>query len=161
MRPFHEEDAMNVAELLTRDAADLVEEATDSVLRRHLGHYAAQGRDEVRGHVAALYDRLVACVASKDATAMIEHARAVAEARFASGFDLQEVQTAINVIEEAVWKRILAKLPPEELANAIGLVSTVLGMGKDALARSYVSLATRSHAPSLDLKALFRGTVGV
>lgn len=151
---------MNVAELLTRDATDLIEGATDTVLRARLGHYAARGRDEVRRYVADLYDRLVTCVASKDATAMIEHARAVAEARFAAGFDLQEVQTAINVIEETVWKRILAELPPDEFATAIGLVSTVLGMGKDALARTYVSLATSSRAPSLDLKALFRGTAG-
>lgn len=151
---------MNVAELLTRDATDLIEGATDTVLRARLGHYAARGRDEVRRYVADLYDRLVTCVASKDATAMIEHARAIAEARFAAGFDLQEVQTAINVIEETVWKRILAELPPDEFATAIGLVSTVLGMGKDALARTYVSLATSSRAPSLDLKALFRGTAG-
>jgi hypothetical protein len=151
---------VNVAELLTRDATDLIEGATDTVLRARLGHYAARGRDEVRRYVADLYDRLVTCVASKDATAMIEHARAIAEARFAAGFDLQEVQTAINVIEETVWKRILAELPPDEFATAIGLVSTVLGMGKDALARTYVSLATSSRAPSLDLKALFRGTAG-
>jgi hypothetical protein len=152
---------VSVAELLARDAAELIDEATDAVLRRHLGHYAASGRDEVRGHIASLYGRLVECVASKDATAMIAHARSIAEARFASGFDLQEVQTAINVIEETVWKRILAELPPDAFAHAIGLASTVLGMGKDELARTYVSLASRSHAPSLDLKALFRGTVGV
>lgn len=152
---------MNVVELLTRDSTELIEGATDTVLRARLGHYAARGRDEVRGYVAKLYGLLVACVGSKDATAMIEHARAIAGERYAAGFDLQEVQTAINVIEEAVWKRILAELPPAEFARSIGLVSTVLGMAKDVLARSYVSLATSTHAPSLDLKALFEGTEGV
>jgi hypothetical protein len=151
---------VNVAELLTRSADDLIEEATDAVLRARLGHYLAEGRDEVRGQIASLYGRLLVCMASNDATPMIEHTRAIAEARFDAGFDLQEVQTAINVIEEAVWRRILAELPTEEFAGAIGRVSAVLGMGKDALARSYVSLASRAHAPSLDMKALFRGTVG-
>jgi hypothetical protein len=37
-------------------------------------------------------------------------------------------------------------------------MSTVLGAGKDALARTYVSLAGHRHVTSLDLSALFRGT---
>jgi len=34
---------------------------------------------------------------------------------------------------------------------------TILGSGKDALARTWVSLATSQHVPSLDLTALFEG----
>jgi hypothetical protein len=34
----------------------------------------------------------------------------------------------------------------------------VVGAGKDALAREYVSMASHRHVPSLDLSALFRGT---
>jgi hypothetical protein len=45
--------------------------------------------------------------------------------------------------------------------QTLGVVSTILGAGKDALAREYVSLATNAHAPSLDLRALFAGTDGV
>ena len=37
-------------------------------------------------------------------------------------------------------------------------IGTVLGAGKDALARRYVSLASGARAPSLDLAALFSGT---
>jgi hypothetical protein len=43
----------------------------------------------------------------------------------------------------------------------LGLVSTILGAAKDALAREYVSLATHRHAGSLDLRALFAGIAGV
>jgi hypothetical protein len=38
------------------------------------------------------------------------------------------------------------------------LLTTVLGVGKDALARTYVSLASHEHVSSLDLRALFEGT---
>ena len=62
--------------------------------------------------------------------------------------------------EPRIWKRVLEELPPEELAGALGTIGTILGMGKDALARSYVSLASRKEAPSLDLRAVFKGTVG-
>ena len=39
-----------------------------------------------------------------------------------------------------------------------GLVSTALGIGKDGLARGFVARATKTKAPSLDLRALFSGT---
>jgi hypothetical protein len=91
---------------------------------------------------------------------MLSYAEQVAEERFNAGYDLSEVQTAFNTLEEATWSRVFAELEPAEFAQALGLVSTVLGAAKDALARTYVSLATNAHAPSLDLHALFEGTEG-
>ena len=70
------------------------------------------------------------------------------------------VQTGFNALEAATWGRILTGLEPTQLAEALGLVSTVFGAAKDALGRRYVSLATKTHAPSLDLRALFAGTDG-
>ena len=43
------------------------------------------------------------------------------------------------------------------LASLLGLVSTILGAAKDAVARRYISLAAHTHARSLDLRALFTG----
>ena len=63
--------------------------------------------------------------------------------------------SSLNVLEQAIWRRVVADVAPEDLAEAIGLVGTILGHGKDALARRYVSLASQRHVPSLDLTALF------
>ncbi len=49
-------------------------------------------------------------------------------------------------------------LPAKSFALGIGLIGTVLAAGKDALARAYVSHATRPHVPTLDLSRLFAGT---
>ena len=57
-----------------------------------------------------------------------------------------------------MWRRVVAGVPSGELAEALGLLTTVLGVGKDALARAYVSLASHEHVSSLDLRALFEGT---
>ena len=57
---------------------------------------------------------------------------------------------AVSYTHLDVYKR-------QELARALGLVSTVLGAAKDSLARAYVSLASQTKAPSLDLSALFKG----
>jgi len=69
---------------------------------------------------------------------VITYAGKLADKRFEAGYDLGEVQTAFNALEEASWQRALADLDPSELADALGLVGTLLGAGKDALARRYV-----------------------
>jgi hypothetical protein len=85
------------------------------------------------------------------------YAEKVARERFEDGYDVSEVQAAFNVLEQAMWRRVVDATAPAELAEAVGLLSTVLGFGKDTLARTYVSLASRRHVPSLDLSALFAG----
>jgi hypothetical protein len=108
----------------------------------------------------ALYALSARAVKEKNLGPMIAHAETIARERFEAGFDLSEVQTAFNVLEEAIWMHILKNLPPDELAEALGLVSTVLGAGKDMLARTYVTLASKTKAPSLNLHSLFGGTEG-
>ncbi len=67
------------------------------------------------------------------------------------------MQTAFNVLEETIWRVVIARLPADELLESAGLIGTVLGAGKDSLARTWVALATSTHVPSLDLTALFEG----
>ena len=89
---------------------------------------------------------------------MVQYTERIARQRYLSGFELFEVQTAFNVLEEVIWKRILSDMEPKDIVEAIGYISTILGAGKDTLARTYVSLAARGKAPAVDLKALFAGT---
>jgi hypothetical protein len=60
-------------------------------------------------------------------------------------------------LEEAIWRVVIAQQPAQDLLESSGLIGTVLGAGKDALARQWVSLATKQHVTSLDLSALFQG----
>ncbi|MEZ4762804.1 MAG: hypothetical protein R3C26_06250 [Calditrichia bacterium] len=41
----------------------------------------------------------------------------------------------------------------------VGLISTILGVGKDTPARTYVSLVSNKNTPFVDYKALFEGCV--
>ena len=147
----------DTVELLERERAAIVAAAGDALARAHARHYDSAGTEETTRRLDALYDRLLEALASHDLRAVTRHAEEVAEERFEAGYDLSEVQTAFNVLEEAIWTRALAVVEPTALAETLGLVTTVLGAGKDALARCYVSLAAGAHAPSLDLRALFGG----
>ena len=149
-----------VVELLSTSRSQIVDDAETALLRAHSRHYRSAGPETVRERLEALYDHMLRAVEERDLGALLGYAERIAEERFNAGYDLAEVQTAFNALEEATWSRVFAELDPAQLAAALGLVSTVLGAAKDALARRYVSLATNAHAPSLDLQALFAGTEG-
>lgn len=151
---------MNLHSFLRESRAEILEEALAAVKRARLEHYEKAGTDLVRQRLDDLFALVVTAVADRNLAPMVAHSNAVALERFEGGVDLAEVQTAFNVLEEAVWLRILKHVPSADQAEALGLVGTVLGAGKDALARKYVSLATQTRTPSLDLHALFSGTEG-
>ena len=149
---------MNLTEMLTGQGHDIVSEAAEAMSRAHLKHYEqiADPRDNLK----ILYELTVECVTTKHLAPITAHAEKIAKERYNAGFDLQEVQMAINVLEEAIWKHIIKEIAPSELAQALGLVSTVVGASKDTLARTYVSLASKTKSPSLNLKAMFKGSEG-
>ncbi len=147
--------------LLKDEEAPLLEEAREAVERTRMRRYEESGRAVTAEWLKALHALVIQAVGTRHLEGIVDHAREVARERYAAGFELSEVQTAFNVLEEAIWHRILRTIPPDQQATALGLVSTVLGAGKDTLARTYVSLASSTHAPSLNLQALFKGTDGV
>jgi hypothetical protein len=142
--------------------ARLLESARDEILAgaaataARTPHYAAAGDVETMARLDVLFDTLVDGVTRGDLTEVLLYARRLAAARFSAGYDLAEVQVAINALEEAAWRRIFAAASADELAESLRLVSTVLGAAKDVLAQTYVSLA--SGRPQVDVAALFAGT---
>lgn len=152
------EGAVSLETILQESREAILDEAVESVRRAHLEHYDHAGPELIRERLDTLLGIVIEAVLKRNLEAIVSHARAVAVERFEAGVDLYQVQTAFNVLEEVLWYRILKALPPGEQAEALGLVGTVLGNGKDVLARKYVSLATQTQTPSLNLQALFSGS---
>lgn len=148
---------MDLTTLLAERADDVLDDAVAAMQRAHLRHYERLGEEAVRARLQALYDATHASVRTRNLDPVRSLADRIARERHPGGFELGEVQTAFNVLEESLWHRITAELAPEQLAEALGLVATALGAGKDQLARTYVALATDTHVPALDLSALFGG----
>jgi hypothetical protein len=148
------------ASFLERRRSEIVGDAEAALARTHSRHYESAGPEAVHARLELLYDHVLEVLERRDLAPALAYGERIAEERFSAGYDLAEVQTAFNALEEATWKHVFAELEPAEYADALGLVSTILGATKDALARRYVSLATDTHTPSLDLQALFAGTEG-
>jgi hypothetical protein len=141
-----------------RGAQDVIlEEASAGLKRAELTHYDSAGREESRVRLDRLFGLVLEGLTDHTLEPIRAYADTIARERFSAGFDIAEVQTAFNVLEEAIWHCVIARAPKEDLVDATGLIGTVLGAGKDALACTWVSLATHRHVPSLDLSALFEG----
>ncbi len=148
---------MELSEVFQSWEEDLVDEAVTELRHARLQHYIADGDSVTRLRVGRFINRAFECFAIRRADPMIEHAEQIARERFSAGYDLFEVQTAINVIEEALWKRILSSVEPEELAHALGMVNAIFGMSKDVLARTYVSLTTNQETPRKEIDEILDG----
>jgi hypothetical protein len=151
---------MTLSQLLKNHEKEILATAQQSVRRAHLTHYEKVGDEATYQRLQSLYRLTAEAIVDRSLESMIAYSKKIARERYEAGFDLSEVQTAFNVFEEAIWIEILKSVAPAKLAEALGLVGTALGAGKDALAREYVSLASKTKAPSLNLQSLFSGTPG-
>jgi hypothetical protein len=148
---------MKINEILLDNQTEIINDAFAALERSHLKHYTSSRADENWQRLAALFDLTLKAVKSKSLTEMVNYSEKIATERYESGFDLHEVHTAYNVLEEAIWNTIIKKGEPKDLAEYLGLVSTVLGTGKESLAVCYVSLAGKKKIKSLNLSELFKG----
>ena len=129
------------------EKAEHILDATVAELRRaSLEHYQRESPEIARERLSTLLRLTMRCLRERRAEPIIEYADRIGHERHAAGYDLFEVQIALNVLEEALWQRVLATVGPEDVARALGLVSSILGMGKDALARTYVALVAEDGA---------------
>lgn len=149
---------MNLPELLHQQGPSILSSAMESMQKVHARHYDQAGKEHVHQRLKALFTLMVRGIKDRNLTPMVNHAEAIAVERYGAGYDLWEVQAAFNALEESIWTHILRELPGSEYAEALGLISTILGAGKDALARRYVALAMKGNTATFNLQSLFSGT---
>lgn len=139
--------AQEWAALLRERSSALVEEASTMMTEARLEHYAAAGLPTVRQRLATLLEVALTCLEAGEADQIIAHMTRIGRERFSAGYDLHEVQTSANVMEEALWRRIPTLVAPADVPRALGMVSSLFSAGKDALAQTYVSLAAGAAVP--------------
>lgn len=131
---------MTLTELMEKSREMVVNESIEEMNRARLKHYAMGGPEITKQKMETLYDLVYQSVKAKNLIPIVTYIEKIAGQRFESGFELQEVQTAINVLEESIWRRILEEIPKDEQPKALTLVSSIIGSGKDTLARTWVTL---------------------
>jgi hypothetical protein len=138
--PQVEELVMDLKQLLRIKSPQILACAADALARARLKGYERAGPETTHLRLRALYNRLARCVEARSASGLVRYTEDIARSRFYHGVELTEVQTAFNALEEAIWWEMRAAMTPVEFMRAVGLLSTILGLSKDALARAYVRL---------------------
>jgi hypothetical protein len=147
----------NLIQILKEKNNEVIVEATEAIKHSHSRHNGSERLEKTEQLLKRLYALTLQSVEEKNVAPMIEYVEKIPRERFSHGYDIYELQFAFNILEEAIWNRILRELSPIAFAKALGMISTVLGIGKDTMARSYVSLASKKMTPYIDYKILFEG----
>ena len=146
---------MDLNTILEKEFNEIVDCALASLNRTQLESYHQSPEAENQERFEKLLRLLQQGVKEKCLQPMKEYSTTVAKERFNSGYDLQEVFTAYNVLEEEIWKRVNTKVDSDQIGRSLGLISTVLGAGKESLGVTYVSLATKTKTKTLNLAEAF------
>jgi hypothetical protein len=152
---------MNIITLLEKNIDNVVDKSCSQICEVKLKGYTKSGSLMTRQKLTNLYKKVIECSKKKELIPMLQYTEKIAKERFASGYDLHEVQTAINSLEENIWQLIFKNIKPEKLAESLGLVSSILGAGKDNLARNYVALATKTKVSTINLQSLLSGSESI
>jgi hypothetical protein len=143
---------METAEYLLSNRKEILEDALSMLLQTRLKHYDLSEEAVNRERLEALFDLAIECAKSKSLVPIIEYSETIARERHKNGFDFHEVHSAYNVLEEASWQNIIKGISDSaKLADALGVISTVLGTGKEALASTYINLSVKIKKTDFDL----------
>jgi methylmalonyl-CoA decarboxylase len=118
-----------------------VDEAVAALERNDQAHHRAASAGERRRYVRDLFGLVVQCVREGGTEPVMASSQQVAADRFVAGFDIAEIQEEFSVLEEVLWRLVADTLAGDQQIEAQRLVSTTLGAGRDAAARTYVALA--------------------
>lgn len=147
---------MDLNDLLEKQGSQIVAEAADALARTMAPVYGNGDAEVIGERMGTLFQLVKESIETRNLVPIVEYAQSIARERAGEGRTLQEMQSAFNILEEVIWRKITSDLSPENYAEAFGMVSTVLGAAKEALALEFVSLATDRRIRSIDFGALFR-----
>lgn len=96
---------MELHKFLEENKSHILNEAAEALHRAQLKSYSLSSIEQNKDRLEKLFDYSVICVKSKNLVGMTEYADKIAKERFNAGFDLHEVHTVFNVLEETIWKK--------------------------------------------------------
>jgi len=136
------------ASAVLADAEDqVIDEAVTVLAQRDLARRSPRP-DARRRDVRQLFHLVLRCMRAGRAEPIVRPSERIAMHCYAAGIDLAEVEEALSVLAEVLWRGLTGTLAGDQLVQALGLLNAIAGTAKDAMARIYVSLAIRDrHGP--------------
>jgi methylmalonyl-CoA decarboxylase len=134
---------VDVSAVLASAEDQVVDEAVAALARGDQAGHRPSSPDDHRRNVRQLFGLILHCVQQGRPEPIIKPSGQIAVYCFAAGVDLDEAQGELNVLAHVLWRHVAGSLAGEELVRALELVNAIVGAAKDALARTYVALASQ------------------
>ncbi|MCI0448357.1 MAG: hypothetical protein L0Y79_01050 [Chlorobi bacterium] len=132
---------MTLLELLYYKPDLILLDSTNCLVRAQLQHYKPLSPELIRFRFLKLFQALVKCVETNSFNGIIKFMDKVSDERYELGFEIHEVQTAINILEECLWKKILKFVDDDKQISAMKQVTRILCNAKMELAGRYALLS--------------------
>jgi methylmalonyl-CoA decarboxylase len=133
------------ASAVLADAEDRIIDEAVAVLAQRDQERRSSRPDEHRRDVRQLFHLVLRSMHAGRAEQIIRPSEQIAAHCYAAGVDFTEAQEAFTVLAGVLWRFLTGALAGEQMVQALGLLNAIVGAGKDALARAYVTLATRDN----------------
>ena len=130
------------------DARDrVVGEAVAALSERDQAGCFAASPAERHQDMEHLFDLIQRCVHEGHCEPIIGPSQQMAADGSAAGIEIAGIQAAFTVLEDVLWRNLADAVSGDQRPGTLRLVSVILGAGRDALARTYVSLASHPGGP--------------
>jgi hypothetical protein len=136
-----ENQVMTLLELCYNKPDLILLDSTNCLVRAQLQHYKHLTPEKLRFRLLRLFQALVKSIEVNSCDEMDNFMEKVSDERYESGYELHEVQTAINIMEECLWKKISEFVFADQQIAAMKQVTCILSRAKDALANEYALLS--------------------
>ncbi|MBL8016544.1 MAG: hypothetical protein JNK43_04680 [Ignavibacteria bacterium] len=131
---------MTLLELIYEKPDLILQEATNNLMRVQLPHYSKFRREEIHKKYSNLLLALTKCIETQKCDDMISYMDLITDERFVSGFEEEEIQIALNIFEEALWKNIKSHVDEKNHFEAKRSVTAIIDKAKEAMLEEYVTL---------------------
>ena len=135
---------MTLLELCYNKPDLILLDSTDSLVRAQLQHYKHLTPEKLRQRLLKLFQALVKSLEANSCEEMSKFMLKVSDERYGSGYELHEVQTAVNIMEECIWQKITEFVDKDQQIYAMKQVTCILGKAKEALAGEYAMLSSEN-----------------
>lgn len=132
---------MTLLELCYNKPELILLESTETLTEWQLKHYKDVSPDNLVARFQRLFDAVVKCIETNRNDEMIKFMESVAAARYESGYELNEVQIAINTLEEVMWRKIYEFVDSDKQINAMKEVSRITCNAKQRILNEYALLS--------------------
>jgi hypothetical protein len=129
---------MSLIDLFEQYKDIILLEVTENMERVNLEHYEDDSEEKLRQKMARTYYVFKEAITKESFDPLKNYLERVGEERYASGYELYELQTALNILEECIWKQIDEKLPKKEQLDAFITITKYMSNAKLTLAKIYV-----------------------